>query len=79
MNQTVKFSKTNNAEFVKAVKTSVSSYFKDKNISKFGNYKMVFKSLFMLTLYLTPYFLVLFGNIENKLIFIDINLESPGR
>ena len=72
MSQTVKFSRTNNAEFVKAVKANVGNYFKDKKISKFGNYRMVLKSLFMLTLYLTPYFFIILADIENTWIFLGL-------
>ncbi len=59
MLQLVRFSKKNNEAFVKTVKSQVNAYFRENNISKFGNYKMVIKSIFMLVLYLTPYVLMI--------------------
>lgn len=59
MNQTVKFSRKDNAEFVKALKRNVNNYFKENNLSKNGNWKMVIKTFFMLGLYLTPFVLIL--------------------
>lgn len=61
----VKFSRKDNADFVKELKNNVNEYFKENNISKYGNYTMVIKSIFMLCLYLTPYFFMLFTGIEN--------------
>ena len=65
MLQPVKFSRKNNADFVKELKANVNNYFKENKISKFGNYKMVVKSIFMLTLYLTPYCVILFTENNN--------------
>lgn len=70
MSQFVRFSKKNNTEFVKTVKSRVNNYFKENNISKFGNYKMVIKSIFMLSLYLIPYFLMVLIEFKYNWIYL---------
>lgn len=55
----VQFSKEHNQEFYKTLRKRVNSYFKEKNISRFGNLNMVLKSIFMVTLYITPFILIL--------------------
>lgn len=60
MNSTqIKFDRTSNIEFYKTLQKRVRSYFKENNISKYGNYKMVIKTVFMLLLYLVPFVLML--------------------
>jgi linoleoyl-CoA desaturase len=56
--KSVKFNKTQDLEFFNILQRRVRKYFKENNISKFANYKMVIKTVFMLALYLVPYFLV---------------------
>ena len=65
MSRTIKFSRNSDAEFVATIKERVNNYFTEKNLSKFGNYKMVIKSIFMLTLYLTPYSLLFVFDFES--------------
>ncbi len=72
MIQTVKFPRKKNADFSKALKSNVNNYFKEKNLSKYGDYTMVLKTLFMLTLYLTPYGFVLSGAIESNYLFLGL-------
>lgn len=60
----IKFSK-DNKEFVVELKEKVAAYFKTNNISKYGNWNMVLKSVFMLSLYLAPYFLMVLGVINS--------------
>lgn len=72
MAQSIKFARNSDAEFVSTIREKVNAYFTDKNISKFGNYKMVLKSIFMLSLYLTPYLTLLIADPQN--IFAVIGL-----
>lgn len=67
----VKFNTKSNPDFLKELRSRVNTYFKENNISKYGNINMVIKTLFMLALYLTPYFLVIFNVFENTfLVFL---------
>ncbi len=58
--QAIRYSREINLDFTKALKRRVRSYFKDNGISMTGNYKMYWKSAFMLSLYFVPYFVHLF-------------------
>jgi len=55
----VKFTKTGDEEFYKVLRKRVNAYFKENKISKFANANMVLKTIFMLTLYLAPFILIL--------------------
>lgn len=55
--QTIKFS-NDSKDFYKTLRKRVNNYFKENNISKHANANMKFKTAFMITLYLVPYFLV---------------------
>lgn len=57
----IKYAKGHNTEFYKELKKRVNTYFKSNNISKFGNINMVLKTIFMVALYLVPYFFILFA------------------
>lgn len=72
MKPTISFSAENNAEFAKTLKKRVNEYFKTNNIKKTGNYTMYIKAFVMLALYLTPYFFILFGHIESKLLYFGL-------
>lgn len=50
-----------NPEFFQELRQRVNAYFSDNNITRFGNRNMVFKTIFMLALYLIPYILMLSG------------------
>lgn len=54
------------------VKKKVDDYFRTNNISKFGNSSMVFKSIVMFALYLTPYFLLVTSAFSNGWIQIAL-------
>lgn len=60
-----KFSNSVNKEFGTALKTRVNDYFKKNNISKNANWRMVVKSIVMLSLYFVPFTLMLAGFITN--------------
>src|SRR5690606_27485487 len=55
----IKFDRTSNIDFYKTLQKRVRKYFKDNNITKYGNASMVFKSIFMIALYFTPFILLL--------------------
>lgn len=55
---TIKFNNANRS-FYMTVRKRVDEYFKTNNISRYGNSQMVIKTIFMFTLYLTPYILLL--------------------
>jgi linoleoyl-CoA desaturase len=57
---TVRFSRNHNEEFYKVLKQRVNEYFKNNNISRYGNSAMVFKTFCMLLFYFVPFFSVLF-------------------
>lgn len=57
----IQFAKSQN-EFFGTLSQRVNQYFKTNNISRNANWHMVVKTIFMLSLYLVPYFLILTGN-----------------
>lgn len=64
MKQTkIVFSRTDSAKFFRTLNQRVNSYFKDNNISRKGNWKLYIKTFVMLSLYLSPYFLLMTLNI----------------
>ena len=60
----VKFSKQND-DFINELREQVKDYFKSNNKSKYGNANLIIKSVFMFTLYLAPYFLMVLGIISS--------------
>lgn len=54
----ITFSSNHNAEFYKTLQQRVREYFKENNISRFGNKGMVFKTVFMISLYVVPFILL---------------------
>ncbi len=70
MEQVIKFSQQNR-QFTNTLRSRVDSYFKTNNISKNANAKMVLKTIAMLSIYLVPYFLLVFNvlTFSNWLIF----------
>jgi linoleoyl-CoA desaturase len=61
----IRFSQKIGADFNGTLKKRVRDYFKDNNISRFANANMVIKTIFMVSLYFTPYFLMIFGVVTN--------------
>ncbi len=77
--EVVKFNLKDQPEFYKTLKDRVNRYFKDNNISRHANANMVFKSVFMIALYLVPFSLMIFGVITNPwLIFASWCLMGLG-
>lgn len=58
---TVTFPKTKGAEFNRILRKRVRAYFKDNGISMHYNARMVFKTIFMLSLFFVPYLLMVLG------------------
>lgn len=57
--KTVKFAKDHNEAFYKELRKRVNGYFKEKNISRYANANMVLKTVFMVSLYIVPFVLML--------------------
>jgi linoleoyl-CoA desaturase len=56
--QSIRFNNANRSFYLTA-KKRVDEYFKENNISRYGNSQMVIKSIFMFTLYFTPFILLI--------------------
>ncbi|HEX3007000.1 MAG TPA: fatty acid desaturase, partial [Bacteroidales bacterium] len=65
MKTRVSFSNNLNTDFFEDVRNRVNEYFKNNNISRFGNYKMVLKTIVMIALYMIPYIVLISGEINN--------------
>ncbi|MFY0651470.1 MAG: acyl-CoA desaturase [Cyclobacteriaceae bacterium] len=61
----VTFANHKDVEFIKTLRLRVADYFKSKNISRYGNAKMVVKSAVMLALFYVPYILMMFGIVSH--------------
>jgi linoleoyl-CoA desaturase len=62
MQPRIKFNNKKYAEFVSDLQQSVNRYFEEKKISKHADYRMVLKTICMLSLYFVPYFLIVLGH-----------------
>lgn len=51
------FAKQDNLKFFRTLNSRVNDYFKEKNISKTGNWKLYLKTAILFAIFLTPYFL----------------------
>lgn len=63
--QSIKFS-NQRAEFFGTLNQRVNDYFKTNGINRYANTEMKIKTVFMYTLYLTPYFLLITGTVTNS-------------
>lgn len=63
--QAIKFPNTNQQEFVLELRKRIFDYFEENKISKYGNASMFLKTAFMFSLYLVPYFLMVFSVVTN--------------
>ncbi|MCH2235034.1 MAG: acyl-CoA desaturase [Crocinitomicaceae bacterium] len=59
------FSRSQKEDFAATVKKRVAEYFKSNSISKYGSNQMVFKSITMLLLFLTPLALIILAPISS--------------
>lgn len=55
----VTFNRANELDFYKVLRKRVNNYFSENNISRYANANMVVKTLFMLSLYIVPFVLIL--------------------
>ena len=63
--ESIKFPKSNTDDFINNLRSRVAEYMEKNNISRYGNYAMVLKSVIILSMYLVPYFVILTGGISN--------------
>jgi linoleoyl-CoA desaturase len=61
----IKFAAQMRPEFINELREKVRDYFEAHNISKYGNANMVAKTIFMVSLYMAPYFLMLTGVVNS--------------
>ncbi len=62
---TIRFSRTESAQFFRTLNKRVNAYFKENGIKKTGNWKLYLKSAVMLSLFFAPYFLILTLGLPN--------------
>jgi len=60
----LRFKNSEQVDFVRTLRKRVDAYFKENQISKTGGLPIKLKAVFMLLLYTVPYFLLIFGVIE---------------
>lgn len=70
MEHAIRFNNKIRADFSKELKKRVNQYFKSNNLSKYGNLNMYLKSIFMVTLYLTPLVVMCTVQISQLWIFL---------
>lgn len=63
----VKFNIKDRPEFFATLNKRVNAHFRDNNISKYANSKMVFKTVFMVCLYFIPLIFMLTGGVQSLL------------
>jgi len=68
-NALLRFSRKDPKKFFITLNQRVNDHFKKINVSKAGNWKLYFKTAFMLTLFIAPYFLILFTTLMLGLSF----------
>ena len=61
---TVRFNKDDQPEFFQVLRKRVNQHFTDRNITKFADGRMVFKTVFMVSLYTVPLLLLLSGLVQ---------------
>ncbi len=63
--KSIKFNLQDQPEFFKELRSRVNAYFKDNGISKYGNWNMKLKTVFMLSLYFVPLIMMLTGVVSS--------------
>lgn len=80
----IKFPNKEKPEFIKELREKVNDYFKENNISKYGNSSIVIKSVLMIALYIVPFILMLTGVVTSVFeificwIFMGIGMAGIG-
>ena len=57
----IKFVERPRTEFFATLRSRVNSYFEENKIAKTGDYRMVIKTVVMLSLYIVPFIIILTG------------------
>ena len=55
----IKFPRDDRGEFYSELRKRVGSYFKDNGISRYGDYRMIIKTIAMISIYVVSYLLIL--------------------
>jgi linoleoyl-CoA desaturase len=80
--QSVRFNIRAQRDFITVLRKRVQEYFEQKKISRYGNWKMVVKTIFMINLYLVPFAVILFGNVTawwaNLILWLLMGLGMSG-
>jgi len=61
----VRFTGEDKLDFIRDLRKTVTDYFETKKISKYGNFNLVIKTVFMMVLYLGPFALMFLGVITS--------------
>lgn len=61
----VKFNHSKDPDFITTLRKRVNHYFEENHLSIYANWAMVFKTVFMLLLYLIPYGFIVLSDISN--------------
>jgi linoleoyl-CoA desaturase len=69
MMKNIKYSKQK-LDFTTELRNSVNEYFSENNIQPYGNHKIYLKTIFMTTLYLAPFILMISGIISSVLLVL---------
>lgn len=74
MNENIVRFNTSNRQFYLTAKKRVDEYFRTHNISKFGNYKMVLKTIIMFIIFLGPYAILLTNHFTNTWALLGLTI-----
>ena len=66
------FPRKEQTEFIRTLRKRVGDYFKENNISRYSDYRMVLKTIAMLSLYFAPYFLMVTGIVTHDLLILGL-------
>lgn len=78
MPSAIKFLNKNKTDFHKVVTQRVEKYFADKGISKNADYRMVFKTVVMFSLYFIPYAFILSGTLSLSAMWLGTVIMGLG-
>lgn len=80
--KTVRYNNDSQIEFVQELRKNVNEYFKQRGISTYGNYSMVLKTVFMFSVFLVPYFVMILGWVTQPillfLLWVTMGVGSAG-
>lgn len=82
LHTSVKFPKGEKADYIRTLRSRVTEYFDQNHIHKYGDWKMIVKTIAMLSFWLVPYFILLFAGVANPwiviLLYVFIGLGKTG-